>query len=91
MPPRERYAWRALAYPFVAFFVLFPVGIFLGAVTNLAVVVCKGNLEGAGYFSGFRHSRVSGPVLGAVTDLAVVAQGQPGGRRLFVPHPLSFV
>ena len=48
MPPFERYAWRALAYPFVAFFVLFPVGIFLGAVTNLAVVVCNGNLEGSG-------------------------------------------
>ena len=48
MPAHERYAWRALAYPFVAFFVLFPVGIFLGAVTNLAVVVCNGNLEGAG-------------------------------------------
>ena len=48
MPAHERYAWRALAYPFVAFFVLFPVGTFLGAVTNLAVVVCKGNLEGSG-------------------------------------------
>ena len=50
MPARERYAWRALAYPFVAFFVLFPVGLFLGAVTNVAVIVCKGNLEGIGYF-----------------------------------------
>ena len=36
-----------LAYPFVAFFVLFPVGIFLGAVTNVAVVACHGDLTSA--------------------------------------------
>ena len=47
MTPRERYAWRVLAYPFVAFFVLFPVGIFLGAVTNVAVVACHGDLTSA--------------------------------------------
>ena len=75
MPASERYAWRALAYPFVAFFVLFPVGLFLGAVTNLAVVVCKGNLEGTGYVCMVRGSRDQGFKAcswGAVANLAVV-------------------
>ena len=40
----ERYAWRALGYPFLAFFILFPVGIFLGGVTQLASLVCRNNL-----------------------------------------------
>ena len=34
--------------PLCGVLVLFPVGLFLGAVTNVAVIVCKGNLEGTG-------------------------------------------
>ncbi|KAK9822983.1 hypothetical protein WJX81_000456 [Elliptochloris bilobata] len=43
--------------------VLFPVGIFLGAITNLAVVVCKGNLDAGSGFCG-KDSRARSLLLG---------------------------
>lgn len=55
----ERYAWRTLGYPFLAFFILFPVGIFLGGVTQLTGLVCKNDAVTA---SGWGSCRPEGRV-----------------------------
>jgi hypothetical protein len=61
----ERYAWRMLGYPFIAFFLLFPVGLFLGGITQLANFVCRSDVVTSSGWGPRRARRPARPAAGS--------------------------